>query len=283
MSTAGAAADPRGSGRERKGFDRSGVEWVKLELMRVAYATRGGFLARRDPRAVVAWYAVGALAPWFTYDLRVLAVLFVAALGSALAARVGPLLLGLFVLSTVGQVGYLLVLVLLLGGEVGSVVALTQAYLKLGTVSLVSMAAFVSMDPEKVCDALLALRAPTILGFAVSYGYRMVPVLVDEFETIVDGHRLRGAPSRGAGLLGWRAVARVGRIAVQAFYPLVLNTAQRTRTTVEALETRGFTAAMRSGAGRDLRLAHLRWRAGDTLLLAVTVTVVVAAGALATV
>jgi energy-coupling factor transport system permease protein len=244
------------AGRERKGFDRSGVEWLKLELMRVAYATRGGFLARRDPRAVVAWYAVCALAPWFTYDLTILTVFFVAALGCALAARVGPLLLGLFVLSTVGQVAYLLLLVL---------------------VSLVSMAAFVSMDPEKVCDALLALRAPAILGFAVSYGYRMVPVLVDEFQTIVDGHRLRGAPSRGAGFLGWRAVARVGRIAVQAFYPLILNTAKRTRTTVEALETRGFTAAMRTGAGREQRLAHLRYSAGDAVLLGVTVVVVVAA------
>jgi energy-coupling factor transport system permease protein len=265
------------AGRERKGFDRSGVEWLKLELMRVAYATRGGFLARRDPRAVVAWYAVCALAPWFTYDLTILTVFFVAALGCALAARVGPLLLGLFVLSTVGQVAYLLLLVLVLGGDVGSVVGLTQAYLKLSTVSLVSMAAFVSMDPEKVCDALLALRAPAILGFAVSYGYRMVPVLVDEFQTIVDGHRLRGAPSRGAGFLGWRAVARVGRIAVQAFYPLILNTAKRTRTTVEALETRGFTAAMRTGAGREQRLAHLRYSAGDAVLLGVTVVVVVAA------
>jgi energy-coupling factor transport system permease protein len=251
------------AGRERKGFDRSGVEWLKLELMRVAYATRGGFLARRDPRAVVAWYAVCALAPWFTYDLTILTVFFVAALGCALAARVGPLLLGLFVLSTVGQVAYLLLLVLVLGGDVGSVVGLTQAYLKLSTVSLVSMAAFVSMDPEKVCDALLALRAPAILGFAVSYGYRMVPVLVDEFQTIVDGHRLRGA--------------RVGRIAVQAFYPLILNTAKRTRTTVEALETRGFTAAMRTGAGREQRLAHLRYSAGDAVLLGVTVVVVVAA------
>jgi energy-coupling factor transport system permease protein len=275
-----APREPQRTPRPRKGLERSGVEWVKLELMRVAYATRGGFLAARDPRGVVAWYAVAALAPWFTYDLRLLTVFFAAALACALAARIGPLLLGLFVLSTIGQVAYLLVLVLVMGGEVGSVVGLTQAYLKLSTVSLVSMAAFVSMDPEKICDALIALRAPAILGFAVSYGYRMVPVLVDEFQTVVDGHRMRGAPSRGPGLLGWRALARGGRIAVQAFYPLILNTAKRTRTTVEALETRGFTAAMESGAGREQRLAHLRWRAGDTVLIGATVAVVVAAYAL---
>ncbi|PRZ09484.1 energy-coupling factor transport system permease protein [Isoptericola sp. CG 20/1183] len=267
--------------RRRTGWDRTSVEWVKLELMRVAYATRGGFLARRDPRAVVLWYAVCALAPWFTYDLRVLGAFFGLALGAALAARIGPLLLGLFVLSTVGQVGYLLVLVLVLGGDLGSVTGLAQAYFKLSTVSLVSMAAFVSLDPEKITDALLALRAPAILGFAVSYGYRMVPVLVDEFQTIVDGHRMRGAPSRGAGFLGWRALTRAGRIAVQAFYPLILNTAKRTRTTVEALETRGFTAATAAGDGRRLRLAHLRWTGGDALLLGATVAVVVAVYAFA--
>ena len=263
-------------GRRRTGLDRASVEWVVMELMRVAYATRGGFLARRDPRAVVLWYAVCAVVPWFTYDLRVLGAFFVLALGCALAARIGPLLLGLFVLGTVGELVYVLVLAFVLDGDLGALVGLAQAFLKLSTVSLVSMAAFVSLDPEKISDALLALRLPAILGFAVSYGYRMVPVLVDEFQTIVDGHRMRGAPPRGHGFLGWRTVVRGARIAVQAFYPLVLNTAKRTRTTVEALETRGFTSAARDGAGRRLRLAHLRCTAGDAALIGVTVVVVTA-------
>lgn len=263
-------------GRRRSGLDRASVEWVVLELMRVAYATRGGFLARRDPRAVVLWYAVCAVVPWFTYDLRVLGVFFVLALGCALAARIGPLLLGLFVLGAVGELGYVLVLAFVLDGDLGALVGLAQAFLKLSTVSLVSMAAFVSLDPEKISDALLALRLPAVLGFAVGYGYRMVPVLVDEFQTIVDGHRMRGAPPRGHGFLGWRTVVRGARIAVQAFYPLVLNTAKRTRTTVEALETRGFTSATRDGAGRSLRLAHLRYTAADAVLVGVTVAVVAA-------
>lgn len=273
---AAAGADARETGRRRTGFDRASVEWVVLELMRVAYATRGGFLARRDPRAVVLWYAVCAVVPWFTYDLRVLGAFFVLALGCALAARIGPLLLGLFVLGTVGELVYVLVLAFVLDGDLGALVGLAQAFLKLSTVSLVSMAAFVSLDPEKISDALLALRLPAILGFAVSYGYRMVPVLVEEFRTIVDGHRMRGAPSRGHGFLGWRTVVRGASIAVQAFYPLVLNTAKRTRTTVEALETRGFTSSARDGAGRRLRLAHLRYTPGDAALIGVTLVVVAA-------
>ncbi|MBD5784693.1 energy-coupling factor transporter transmembrane protein EcfT [Cellulosimicrobium terreum] len=261
----------------RRDGDGLSVEWVKLELMRVAYATRGGFLARRDPRAVLAWYVLCGLAPWFTYDTTVLAVMFVLALASALAARIGPLLLGLFLLGLVGQVVYILALVWFLGGDPSAIEGIAVVQLKLGAVSLVSMAAFVSLDPEKLSDALLALRAPAVLGFGVSYGYRMVPLLIDEFHTIVDGHRVRGAPARGHGLLGWRTVRRVSTIAVQAFYPLMLNAAKRTRTTVEALETRGFTYAAHDDAGRGIRLAHLRYGVGDAVLLVLSLAAVAGA------
>lgn len=261
--------------KTRSGLDRASVEWATLELMRVAYATRGGFLAVRDPRAVVWWYVIGAVVPWFTYDAGVLALLFGAALAAALAARIGPLLLGLFVLGILGDLVYLLVMLLVLREDPVALLTLVVPMLKLGTVSLVSMAAFASLDPEKISDALLAMRAPAIVGFAVSYGYRMIPVLVDEFRTIVDGHLLRGAPPRGAGFLGWRAVLRVSRILVRSFYPLILNTAKRTRTTVEALETRGFTATGPAAAAtRTLRLSHLSLTPADAALLAGTLAVV---------
>jgi energy-coupling factor transport system permease protein len=265
-------------GTARRGLDRASVEWVKLELMRVAYATRGGFFSRRDPRAVIGWYVLCALAPWFTYSTTTLAVLFGLALVCALMARIGPLLLGLFALGILGQITYLVVLVFVFGGNSSAVDGLAQISLKLATISLASMAAFVSLDPEKLSDGLLALRAPAIVGFGVSYGYRMVPLLIDEFQTIIDGHRLRGAPPRGHGVLGWRTATRIGTMAVQAFYPLILNTAKRTRTTVEALETRGFSVAgMASAEGRRLRTAHLRYTSADGALLAGTVALIAAA------
>lgn len=264
----------REGGRKRKDRGRLSVEWVTLELMRVAYASRGGFLSRRDPRAVIIWYVICAIAPWLTYDLTVLTTLFALAAVAALSARIGPLLLGLFVVGLITQGIYVLVLVLILGGDVGALTGLLQTSLKLGTVSLVSMAAFVSLDPEKLSDGFQALRVPAVVGFGVSYGYRMVPLLVTEFQTIVDGHRLRGAPPRGHGFLGWRTFARLGGIAVQSFYPLMLNTARRTRTTVEGLETRGFGTA--TAATRSLRLAHLRFTAVDAALLVGTVVLIVA-------
>ena len=209
--TAGPSGDgkEKGAGRKRKDRGRLSVEWVTLELMRVAYASRGGFLSRRDPRAVIIWYVICAIAPWLTYDLTVLTTLFALAAVGALSARIGPLLLGLFVVGLITQGIYVLVLVLLLGGDVGALTGLLQTSLKLGTVSLVSMAAFVSLDPEKLSDGFQALRVPAVVGFGVSYGYRMVPLLVTEFQTIGTDcaePRLGGTDSSvGGHSRGWEA------------------------------------------------------------------------------
>ncbi len=267
----------RGDRRER---DTISVEWVKLELLRTAYATRGGLLAIMDPRAVVIWYLIMGLSPWFTHNLTVLAILFTVTAIAVIASRVGPLILGLFVIGLIGESLYVLFAAWFFGGDSGTVIALLELTLKLGTLSMASMAAFVSLDPEKLSDALLSFRAPALLSFGVSYGYRMLPILIDEFHTIVDGHRLRSAPLRSAGFLGWRALVRICSITFAAFYPLMLNTAKRTRTTVEALETRGFTYALEHPDGQRIRLAYLRIRPRDVLLLSISSLIVVGAYAL---
>jgi energy-coupling factor transport system permease protein len=263
--------------KDRKERETLSVEWVKLELLRTAYATRGGLLSVMDPRAVVVWYLVMGLAPWFTHNLTVLAALFVVTAGVVVASRVGPLVLGLFVIGLVSEGFYVFTASWFFGGDLTTVLSLLELTLKLGTLSMASMAAFVSLDPEKLSDALLSFRAPALLSFGVSYGYRMLPILVDEFHTIVDGHRVRSAPVRKPGLLGWRHLARVCQITVLAFYPLMLNTAKRTRTTVEALETRGFTYAMEHPDGQRIRLSYLKLRARDIILLAVSIVVIVGA------
>ena len=66
-------------------------------------------------------------------------------------------------------------------------------------------------------------------------------------------------------------------LAVTAFYPIMLNTAKNVRTTVEALETRGFTYGASNPAGRSLRLAYLRVSALDLAVLLATAVLVVAA------
>lgn len=260
----------------RKERDRLSVEWVKLELLRTAYATRGGLLAGRDPRFVVGWYLVFAVVPWFTHNITVLIGLFAVCAAAVVLSRVGPLVLGLFVIGFVLESLYVLFAAWFFGGDTTTVPALVELTLKLATVSLASMAAFVSLDPEKLSDALLSLHAPAMVSFGVSYGYRMLPVLMEEFHTVVDGYRLRAAPLPSRGILGWRVVVRTATTVVNAFYPLMLNTAKRTRTTVEALETKGFTYASEHPDGRRIRLAYLSADRWDVLLIAATLVLVAA-------
>lgn len=252
------------------------VEWVKLELIRTAYATRGGLFAGMDPRAVVGWYALMALAPWFTHDLTTLACLFLVAAGAVVLARVGPLVLGLFVIGLVLELVYLGLAATLFGGDLTTVVALLEVTAKLGVLSLASLAAFVSLDPEKLSDALLALRFPPAVAFAVSYGYRMMPILVEEFATVMEGYRLRQLPPQRRGVLGRRVVVHWAVVAVKAFYPIFLNTAKSVRTTVEALEARGFTFATVDPRGRAIRIGSLRLQPLDVAVLAATAVLVAA-------
>ncbi|MDO5678013.1 MAG: hypothetical protein Q4G35_10960, partial [Propionibacteriaceae bacterium] len=92
----------------RKQRDVLSVEWVKLELIRTAYATRGGMFSRRDPRAVIIWYLIMAFVPWFTHNVTVLIGLFVIAAAGVFFARVGPLVLGLFIIGIGFEIVYLL-------------------------------------------------------------------------------------------------------------------------------------------------------------------------------
>lgn len=254
----------------RTQHDVLSVEWVKLELIRTAYATRGGVFSLMDPRVVIAWYLVYAFVPWFTHNITVLAILFIGGAVSIFLARVGPLVLGLFLIGLGFELVYIFVAAWFFGGDAETIVALLELTLKVGTVSLVSMAAFVSLDPEKLSDGLLALRCPELVAFAVSYGYRMLPILIEEFSVVFQGYRLRIAPPERRGFLAWRVVVQWADMAVRSFYPIFLNTAKNVRTTVEALEARGFTFATVDRRGRAIRIGHLRTGWIDWTVLALT-------------
>ncbi|APE33223.1 cobalt ABC transporter permease [Nocardia mangyaensis] len=261
----------------RKQHDVLSVEWVKLELLRTAYATRGGLLSRLDARVVLGWYLVFAVVPWLTHNIVTLAALFTITAVTVLLSRVGPLVLGLFTIGLVMESVYLFAAAWMFDGDLRTIMSLLTLTLKLGVISLASMAAFVSLDPEKLSDALISLHAPPLLSFGVSYGYRMLPIMMDEFHTIIDGYRLRSAPPSHRGLLGWRSLLHLSLMLVRSFYPMMLNTAKRTRTTVEALETRGFTFAGENALGREIRLAGLRVGPADIGLLVSTAALIAAA------
>ena len=61
------------------------------------------------------------------------------------------------------------------------------------------------------------------------------------------------------------------KIIMESFYPLMLNTAKRSRTTVEALELRGYRYAAANKTVKKIRLSALKVTYNDLLFLAISV------------
>lgn len=59
-------------------------------------------------------------------------------------------------------------------------------------------------------------------------------------------------------------------MSVLAFYPMMLNTAKRTRTTVEALEVRGFSYTLENNIAKKLKLDYLKLTKYDGQFIALT-------------
>ena len=57
---------------------------------------------------------------------------------------------------------------------------------------------------------------------------------------------------------------------MQSFYPLMLNTAKRSRTTVEALEIKGYRYAAVNKEVKKMKLASLKVTYNDLLFLALS-------------
>ena len=57
---------------------------------------------------------------------------------------------------------------------------------------------------------------------------------------------------------------------MHAFYPLMLNTAKRSRTTVEALEIKGYRYAAVNKAVKKMKLTALKVTYNDLLFLAIS-------------
>ena len=73
------------------------------------------------------------------------------------------------------------------------------------------------------------------------------------------------------------------QVIIHSFYPLMLNTAKRSRTTVEALEIKGYRYAAVNKEVKKMKLATLKVTYDDLLFLAVSflwMAVVIFAGTL---
>lgn len=243
------------------------VENIKFEIMRAAYGNPNSILSKIDARVLIIWYLFFSLVPWFLNEIPVLLSLFFATAVFAYFCRVSPLIVGLLAIGFITQNISVSFLAVLIGGQLQAFVALFIVSLKLLIISLSTICIFTSMDPEKLSDALFKFGLPHKFGFGISYGYRMIPILIDEYNNIFNSFRLRGQRPKEKKFFGLNIVVYYVKILMKAFYPMILNTAKRIRSTVEALETRGFTESIENPKTKKLKLAYMKVRSIDYIFI----------------
>ena len=260
-------------------LDKFSMDFLRNQVLKNAYGNNDTVIAARDPRVLLVWYLFFGLVPWFVQDTTFLLGCFVLVMITTLLARVAGLVLLLFAVGVFSQTGYLLIATWLFGGDASAVAPLLVLTLKVATISLASVTVFSGLDPDRLANGLMWFGCPEQLSFSISYAYRILPMLMEEFQNVLLSYRLRGNPPAHDTFAGKiKYLAYQVRIIMAAFYPLMLNTAKRSRTTVEALELRGYRYAAQNKTVRRIKLAglHLSWDDGifaavSVLWVAVTV------------
>lgn len=253
---------------------RVAIADVKLDLLRTAYDNDGAFLNRFDPRVVLVWYLCFVVVPWLFYDPRILVGLLLFVSVIAVVSRVSAFLVAVLAFGVVTNLFFIALVAAVLSDPLAAVQALVPYTMKLTIVSVASLAVFSSMSPDNVAKGLLSLGVPRQLTFAIAYGYRMLPVLIEEYHALVNSFRLRSKAPERPGYFRWRYYAYLLGLTMKAFYPMILNVAKRSRVTVEALETRGFSDAMGDEQARAVRLDDLRVGGPDVAFVAGSLAVV---------
>ena len=252
-------------------LEKFSMDFLRNQVLKNAYGNNDTVIAKLDPRILIAWYLFFGLVPWFVSDIPFLLGCFLLVMATTLLARVAGLVLFLFALGVFSQTGYLFIVTLLFGGDASAVAPLLILTLKVATISLASVTVFSGLDPDKLSNGLMWYGCPERLSFSISYAYRMLPMLMEEFQNVLLSYRLRGNPPAHETFGGKvKYLIYQVKIIMQSFYPLMLNTAKRSRTTVEALEIRGYRNAATNKAVKRMKLATLKVSTNDLLFLAIS-------------
>ena len=252
-------------------LDKISMDFLRNQVLKNAYGNNDTVIAAMDPRILIAWYLFFGIAPWFVSDIPFLMGSFLLVMATTLLAHVAGLVLFLFGLGVFSQTGYLFLVTLLFGGDASAIAPLLVLTLKVATVSLASVTVFSGLDPDKLSNGLMWYGCPERLSFSISYAYRMLPMLMEEFQNVLLSYRLRGNPPEHQNFSGKvRYLIYQVKIIMQSFYPLMLNTAKRSRTTVEALELRGYRYAAVNKEVKKLKLSSLKVGYNDLMFVAVS-------------
>ena len=252
-------------------LDKFSIDFLRNQVLKNAYGNDDTVIARLDPRILLVWYLFFGLVPWFVNNLWFLMACFLLVLVTTVLARVAGLVLLLFAVGVFTQTGYLLVVSFLFGGDASTIVPLLILTLKVATCSLASVTVFSGLDPDRLSNGLMWYGCPERLSFSISYAYRILPMLMEEFQNILLSFRMRGNPPAHERFWGKaKYLFYQVKVVMHAFYPLMLNTAKRSRTTVEALEIKGYRYAAVNKAVKKMKLATLKVTYNDLLFLAIS-------------
>lgn len=252
-------------------LDKLSMDFLRNQVLKNAYGNDDTKIAKLDPRVLIGWYVFFALAPWLADNPVFLAGCFLIVAVTTVMAHVAGLVLFLFGIGVFSQTGYLFLVSLLFGGNAETIVPLLVLTLKVATVSLASVTVFSGLDPDRLSLGLMWFGCPEKLSFSISYAYRMLPMLMEEFQNVLLSYRLRGNPPEGNGIKGKiKYFIYQIQVIVHSFYPLMLNTAKRSRTTVEALEIKGYRYAATNKEVKKIKLSALRITNDDLLFLTVS-------------
>ena len=252
-------------------LDKFSMDFLRNQVLKNAYGNDDTVIAVRDPRILLVWYLFFGLVPWFVNDLPFLLGCFLLVMVTTILAKVAGLVLLLFAVGVFSQTGYLLIATWIFGGNASAIAPLLVLTLKVATISLASVTVFSGLDPDRLSNGLMWFGCPERLSFSISYAYRMLPMLMEEFQNVLLSYRLRGNPPAHETVPGKiKYLIYQIKIIIHAFYTLMLNTAKRSRTTVEALEIKGYRYAAVNKEVRKMKLSSLKVTYDDLIFLAIS-------------
>ncbi len=241
-------------------------------------------LARLNPVAKLGAATVVILGLLLTGDAVTPALVLLAELGAVAAAgvrwRILVRRLWLLLLMAGGLAFSTLLLTDERGGAVlldagpaqvttGSLLAATAIAIRMVAIALPGVVAFASTDPTEFADALVQhLRTPPRFTFGALAAFRLLPVLGDEWHTLMLARRARGVDAG-------RSPVRRARLFASGVFALLVTAIRRGIRLATAMESRGFTQRTDRTVARPQRLG-----AADAVLVAATCAVVAGATAL---
>lgn len=253
-------------------LDKFTIDYLRNQVLKNAYGNDDTIIAGLDPRTLLCWYLFFGLIPWFLNDFIVLLGMFVFVAITTKLAKIAPLVLFLFCLGVFCQTGYLFIAAIFFGGNLSTLYSLLVMTLKVSVCSLASITVFSGLNPDRLATGLLYFGCPDQLSFSISYAFRILPILMEEFQNILLSYRLRGhSPSKKTWLGKVKYFIYQIKIIILSFYPLMLNTAKRSRTTVEALELKGYRYANENKIVRKKKMASLMFKKDDLIFVLISI------------